>query len=65
MNMDIKTQEKISKIMREQADKLGKAMQALRRINGLPKDDQLSTAQLIANETMKEIALYGKDPKDL
>ena len=63
--MDLQTQEKISKIMREQAEKLGNAMQALRRINGLLKDDTLETAKKIANDTMKEIALYGKDPKDL
>jgi hypothetical protein len=63
--MDLKTQEKISKLMTEQADKLGKALSALRRISALANDDSLTTAKKIADETQKEIARYGKNPKDL
>ena len=65
MNMDLKTQEKVSKIMREQADKLGKALHALRRIGGMPDEASTKEAKLISNIALKEIANYGKDPKDL
>lgn len=60
--MDLKTQEKISKLMQEQADKLGKALSALRKIGSCSHDD---TAKKLANQTLKEISSYGKDPKDL
>lgn len=60
--MDLKTQEKISKLMTEQAEKLGKALFALRRIGATSQDDD---SKKLANETLKEIAQYGKDPKDL
>ena len=60
--MDLKTQEKISKLMTEQAEKLGKALATLRKISALSTDD---FAKMLAAGTLKEIADYGKDPKDL
>lgn len=66
--MDLQTQEKISKLMTEQAEKLGQALSALRKISKLDtgiQGDNLQTATKIAGEVLAEIAKYGKDPKDL
>ena len=60
--MDLETQEKISKLMREQSEKLAKALAALRRISRLPG---AATGKDIATNTLKEIADYGKNPEDL
>jgi len=60
--MDLKTQEKISKLMREQAEKLGKLLSALRVIAASSKDE---SSKKLANDTLKEVANYGKDPQDL
>ena len=48
--------------MREQAEKLGKALFALRRIAAASKDE---VSKALADDTLKEIAQHGKDPKDL
>ena len=68
--MDLKTQEKISKLMTEQAEKLGRALSALRRIEQMNSPlakakYELKTASSVASETLKEIANYGKNPEDL
>jgi hypothetical protein len=60
--MDLKAQEKVSKLMTEQAEKLGKALAALRKIAACTDDEE---AKRLASETLREVALYGKDPKDL
>lgn len=66
--MDIESQMKISKIMTEQAEKLGKALSALRRISRLDtgiRGDDLQTATKIANEVLAEISKHGQGSKDL
>lgn len=67
--MDLKTQQKISKIMVEQADKLGEALPALRKIRSLEnlthKSPDLMIAINVAKEALKRIADYGKSPEDL
>ena len=48
--------------MREQAEKLGKALAALRQIAAKTQD---VATKKTANDTLREIADYGKDAKDL
>lgn len=64
--MNIETQEKISKLLREQAEKLGKALQALKRIRRLQhsRNAILSDATEIARNTLTEIS-SGENPQDL
>jgi len=66
--MDLKTQEKISKLMTEQAEKMAIALKALRSIRRLTHDTAisgLSTATDIAEDAIREISQYGKNPQDL
>jgi hypothetical protein len=66
--MDLQTQEKVSKLIREQADKLGIALKALREIRRLSDGmgfGDLETAVDIASAALTEISDYGKNPKDL
>ncbi len=66
--MDLQTQEKISKLVTEQAEKLGKALRALRKISKLKLNEPLAVVEdaiEISDETLREIADYGKNPKDL
>lgn len=60
--MDLKTQEKISKLMTEQAFKLSKALASLRQIKLKTTD---TVTKKLAEDTLMEIANYGKDPKNL
>lgn len=64
--MDLQTQKNISNLIKEQAEKLGMALNALRKIKLLPVlENQNIYASKIASETLKEIADYGKNPEDL
>jgi 2-phospho-L-lactate guanylyltransferase (CobY/MobA/RfbA family) len=66
--MDSKTQEKISKLMTEQAEKLGMALNALRNIKRLKHSTAVVNADVpitIAEDAIREISDYGKNPKDL
>jgi hypothetical protein len=64
--MDQATQERVSKLLTEQAEKLGKALSALRKIKLLPMlENQNVDASKIASDTLREISDYGKNPKDL
>ena len=66
--MDLETQEKVSKLLLEQAEKLGKALKALRKISNLDDSihgDSMNTAIGIADDTLREISDYGKRPEDL
>lgn len=63
--MTLEAQEKISKIMREQADKLGEALKALRIISRINDNARIQEAKLVANIALREISDYGKNPEDL
>lgn len=63
--MDLKAQGKISKLLIEQADKLGKALRVLREIVGMPKDTTVEEIKAAASNTLREISDYGKDIEDL
>lgn len=63
--MDLATQEKISKLMREQSEKLSIVLGALRKIKRLTKDNTVKDAVAIAEQATTEIARYGKTPQDL
>lgn len=63
--MDLKTQEKISKLMVEQTQKLSTALVALRKIRRLTKDNTVKDAIDIAEQATTEMAKYGKAPEDL
>jgi hypothetical protein len=66
--MDLQTQEKVSKLIREQADKLGIALKALREIRRLSDGmgfGDLEAAVDIASAALTEISDYGKNPEDL
>jgi len=60
--MDLKTQEYVSKIMREQAEKLGAALSALRKI---AKSGANTPEVKMAAEALKEISQYGQNTKGL
>ena len=63
--MELKTQEKISKLMVEQSQKLSIALGALRKIRRLTKDNKVEEAIEIAEKATMEMAKYGKAPEDL
>lgn len=63
--MNLETQEKISKLMLEQANKLSIALQALRKIKKLQYTDEPELAIIIANNALLEISGYGKDSQNL
>jgi hypothetical protein len=66
--MDNDTQEAISRLVVEQSAKLGAALRALRKISKLKTNEPLSVIEdaiEISNNTLREIAEYGKNPQDL
>ena len=60
--MELKAQEKATTLITEQAEKLGKALPALRKISRVTS---LEEAKKLAADVLKEIADYGKNPQDL
>ena len=54
--------EKAAKLITEQAEKLGKALSSLRKIT---KVGTVEEAKKLSSDTLREIADYGKNPKDL
>ena len=60
--MDLKTQEYVSRIMCEQAEKLGVALSALRKI---AKSGASTPEVKMAAEALKEISQYGESSKGL
>lgn len=67
--MDLQTQQKVLKLVREQADKLGLALSALKKIKKLQystsHDVLVVDASKIASDALREISDYGKNPEDL
>ena len=67
--MDIETQEKVSRLIREQADKLGIALKALRKVRDMQHIEmyksEVQNAVDVATEALRQIGDHGKNPEDL
>lgn len=66
--MNLESQEIVLKLITEQAEKLSiafKALRAIRRLTHATAISGLDTATGIAENAIREISDYGKNPKDL